>query len=222
MHNRQDGGLVLNQSRFELFLCKRFTPGLFDHLHIGAVTTGHVHKTIPEVALHSNENGVSGFNRIGKGCFHGGTARAAHRQGQAVVGLPGVAKKLLDFTHQLYIKRIKVADRIARQSLEHRGIGVRRSWTEQQTIGGVDRGNGPAMGRINQPGGVRRRQSQDHQLMASSLRIDRPQKGQNSWFATPLETKPIAKRLALTDVVCGKSRCQVVEGLAQHQAVAWA
>ncbi|QNI76648.1 hypothetical protein SynSYN20_01961 [Synechococcus sp. SYN20] len=33
------------------------------------------------------------------------------------------------------------------------------------------------MGRINQPGGVRRRQSQDHQLMASSLRIDRSQKG---------------------------------------------
>jgi hypothetical protein len=33
------------------------------------------------------------------------------------------------------------------------------------------------MGRINQQGGVRRRQSQDHQLMGSSLRIDRPKKG---------------------------------------------
>ncbi|QNJ31872.1 hypothetical protein SynPROS91_01498 [Synechococcus sp. PROS-9-1] len=33
------------------------------------------------------------------------------------------------------------------------------------------------MGRINQPGRVRRRQSQDHQLMANSLRIDRPLNG---------------------------------------------
>ncbi len=177
MHHRQNGGLVLNQSCFELILGKCFTPRLFDHLHIGAVTTGHIHKTIPEIALYSDENGVAWFNRVGKRCFHGCTTRAAHRQGQAVVGLPGVAKKLLHFAHQLHIKRIEVTNRSPRQSLEHRWISVRGSWTEQQTIGGVNRGNDRSMGRINQPGRVRRRQSQDHQLMANSLRIDRPLNG---------------------------------------------
>ena len=111
-----------------------FPPGLLDRHDIGPVATGHVGQTQAEVALDGHQNGVSRLNRVGQARFHGRTAGAAHWNGEAVVGLPGVAEQLLHLTHQLDVEGVEVPNRHSGQGLKHGGMGVRGARTEQQTI----------------------------------------------------------------------------------------
>ena len=106
VHKSQDCRLVFDQCSFQLLEGEPLAPGLFDGFHRGAVTTGHIGESQSEIALDSNKNGVARLNRVGQGGFHGSAARATHRQGESVVGLPGVTKQLLNLPHQLHVERI--------------------------------------------------------------------------------------------------------------------
>ena len=110
MDNRQNCRLVLNQSCFEFLEGEPFAPRLFNGFDVGPITTGHVDKTKPEVALDCHQDRVAGFDSVGNRGFHSRAASAAHGQGEAVIGLPGVAKEFLNFTHQLHIERVEVAN----------------------------------------------------------------------------------------------------------------
>ena len=170
VNHRQDGRLVLDQCGLKLLKREPLSPGFLDRFHITAIATGHVRQAKTEIALHSHQDGVTGFDRVGQGGFHGSTARATHWQRQPVVGLPGVAQKLLHFPHQLHIKRIEMADRGAGQRFQNRGMGVGGAWPQQQTIRRVDRGEGLAMSGIDLQKRIRRRQGPDWSFIAGSLR----------------------------------------------------
>jgi len=139
MHHRQDLRLVLLEAGFDLLEAEGFTPGLLDGLNIGPVAASHVLQTQAEIALDRNQNGVARFNDVGDRGFHRRRASAAHRQGQAVVGLPGVAKQLLDFAHEGHIEGVQVADRRAAQGLQNGGMGVGGAGSQQQTLRSVNR-----------------------------------------------------------------------------------
>jgi hypothetical protein len=90
---------VFNQGRFELIKGEPLAPRLFNGFDIGPITTGHIDETKTEIALDCNQNRVAGFDSVSNCGFHCRTARTAHRQGETVIGLPGVAKQFLNFTH---------------------------------------------------------------------------------------------------------------------------
>ena len=71
MDHRQDRRLVLLDPRFDLFKTECLTPGLLNHLNVGAVTTGHIQQAIPEVSLHCNKNRIPGFDGVSQRGFHG-------------------------------------------------------------------------------------------------------------------------------------------------------
>ena len=170
VNHRQDGRLVLDQSGLKFLKREPLTPGLLDRFHFTPVATGHVRQAKTEIALYSHKDGVTGFDRVGQGGFHGSTARATHWQRQPVVRLPGVAQQLLNFPHQLHIKRIEVAYGSAGQRFQNRGMGVGGAWPQQQTIRRVDRGEGLAMSGIDLQKRIRRRQGPDWSFIAGSLR----------------------------------------------------
>ena len=139
VHHRQDPGLVELQTGFDLFEAEGFTPGLLDGAHVGAVAAGHVLQAQAEVALHGHQHGVARLDHVGDGGLHGGRTGAAHRQGEPVVRLPDVTQQLLHLAHQGDIQRIEMADRRAAQSLQHRGVGIGWSRTQQQPVRCGDR-----------------------------------------------------------------------------------
>lgn len=124
---------------------KASPPGPLDGVNLGPVALGHVHQAQTEVALDGNKNAVARFNGVGQGGLHRRTAGATHRNGEAVVGLPGVAQQLLHLAHQLDVERIEVTDRAARQGGQHGGMGIGRAWTQQQPFRGGDRSDREAM-----------------------------------------------------------------------------
>ena len=134
VHHRQDGGLVGDQRGLEFRQAEGLTPGALDRHHVGPVAAGHVGEAQAEVAHHRHQHRVAGFNGVGQGGLHRGAAGAAHRNGEAVVGLPHVAQQLLHLTHQLDIQGIEVADRHPGQGLKHHRMGIGGAWSEQQTF----------------------------------------------------------------------------------------
>ena len=139
MDHRQDGRLVIDQGLLQLLETEGLAPGALDRHHIGPVTTGHIHQALAEIAHHRHQHLVAGFDGVGQRGLHGGTAGAAHRNREPVIGLPGVAQQLLHFAHQLDVEGIEMADRRPGEGLEHLGMGVGGTWTEQQTFGSGDR-----------------------------------------------------------------------------------
>ena len=139
MHHRQDPGLVQLQAGFDLLKAEGFTPRLLDRAHVGAVATGHVLQAQAEVALHGHQHGVARLHHVGDGGLHGGRTGTAHRQGEPVIRLPDVTQQLLHLAHQGDIEGIEMADRRAAQGLQHRGVGIGRSRTQQQPVRCGDR-----------------------------------------------------------------------------------
>ena len=156
---RQDRRAVGGQGLLEFLQGEGLTPGPFNRDHIGPVAASHIRQPEAEIALHRHQHLVTRFDGVGQGGLHGSTAGATHGDGEAVVGLPGVAKQLLNLPHQLHVEGVEVADRRARQGLEHRGVGIRWTRAQQQTIRGGDRGQGAAMGGLN--GGQHGKRGQD-------------------------------------------------------------
>ena len=110
MDHGKDGRLVLDQSRLKLLEAEPFAPGLLDCFDLSPVTTSHISQAKAEITFHGNQNRVARLNGVGKGCFHGGTARSTHGQGHAVIGLPGVTHQFLNLAHQLDVERVQMTD----------------------------------------------------------------------------------------------------------------
>ena len=130
MDQGQHLGLVLLQAGFDLLEAEGFAPGLLDRVHLGPVATGHIGEAQAEVALDRHQHAVARFDHVGDRGFHGRTAGAAHRNRQAVIGLPDVAEQLLHLPHQLDVEGIQVANRHAGEGLQHGGMGIGGTGTQ--------------------------------------------------------------------------------------------
>ena len=174
MHKGQDRGFVLNQRCFQLLEGEPLAPRLLNGFHRGSIATRHIGEPQTEISLDSHQHGVTGFNGVSQGGFHGSTTGATHRKGQSVVGLPGVTQQLLNFTHQLHVQRIKVTDRCAGQGLKNRRMGIGGTGPQQQAIGRVDGVEGLAVRVFDWEQGIRHRQGLDGRSMVGAYAVESP------------------------------------------------
>ena len=126
-----------------------FTPRSRHFNNLGPVAAAHVDQALAEITDHANNNGLAGFDGVGDGGLHGRTAGATHRDGETVIGLPGVAQHLLHLVHQLEVERIEVTQRWPGDGLQYPRISVRRTWAKQQTIRRCDRIQAQTMGLVH-------------------------------------------------------------------------
>ena len=114
------------------------SPRLLQPAHVRAVAAGHVDEPLTEVTVAADDDHVARLDRIRERRFHRRAPGSADRNREGVVGLPGVAKHLLDFVHHPQEGGIEVSDLRCAEGAQDARMHVRRTGPEQQTRGHVE------------------------------------------------------------------------------------